>query len=160
MESIEPVVVLWKHKYDAFDECYECYKCQQRLSIWDAIDDVETATSAMKKIYPNIRIVVISVVHPFDEATVPIVPKGMIFYQCWYPMIILVPGKIWNNAMTNRGSDADVRLQDWVQILNGYWHDDFKCSFIYKYDTLKPSEYGRWLKDAMENEEFRKVQYW
>ena len=72
-------------------------------------------------------------------------------------MILLIPGRLWDNAMSKLGPKNDVQLIEGVQIMNGKW-DNNELKYIQEYDIRKPASFGQWLKVSLENEEFKKVQ--
>ncbi len=150
MESTEPVVVLYKSE--------ACGHCKTLWNIWNQSNNGESVTSELKKVYPKIRIFVATskeMTGKFDEN---IYPKGLYIHKNWFPKIILVPGKLWNEAMSKLGPTNDVKLINGVQVMNGQRvGDTFKP--INMYNIFKPSEFSRWLKDAMQNDEFKKYQY-
>jgi len=140
----EPVVVLYKSS--------ACRHCQNLTNIWDSV------TLALKKVYPKLRFHVLSAkdnTGKFDENTAP---KDLIRYGKWFPMILLVPGKIWDVAMANLGPKNPFEIKDGVQMLNASW-DNGELKFVQKYDLRKVEDLVRWLQDSLENEDFKRVQF-
>jgi len=139
----EPVVVLYKSS--------ACTHCRNLTNIWDDV------TSSLKSVYPKLRFYVLTAhdnTGKFDEN---VAPKYLIKYGKWFPMIILVPGKVWDAAMGNLGPKNPIEIKEGVQIMNAAWDkDDLK--YIQKYDIRKPAEFSKWLKDSLENEDFKRVQ--
>lgn len=147
----EPTVVLYKSSM--------CRHCTALSNIWETAPskDEDSVTSALKKVYPKLRFYVLTAkdnTGKFDENTAP---KDLIRYGKWYPMILLVPGKTWDAAMSKLGPKNDVELVDGVQIMNGLW-DKGELKYQQKYDIRKPAEFAKWLKDSLENEDFKRVQ--
>lgn len=147
----EPVVVFYKSN--------TCRHCASLLSIWDKppSKDEDSVITAMKKVYPKIRFFIVSSKDnsgKFDENTAP---KDLIRYAKWFPMILLIPGKTWDLAMSKLGPKNDVQLTDGVQVLNGVW-DKGELKYVYRYDIRKPSEFAKWLREALDNEDFKRVQ--
>lgn len=153
MSKSEPVVVLMKA-----DDCPHCHNLEK---IWNPTDQdpEKNITSAMKKVYPKLRISVFKTAKRavFDENHMP---KGLLpFAKGWYPNVLLVPGATWDAAMVKLGPDNNVEIRDGVQIFNGHWKDgkpELKIPMKY---TSKPSEYARWLSDALNEDDFKRVQY-
>jgi hypothetical protein len=151
MTSSDATVVLYKSSL--------CRHCTSLSNIWDKppSKDEDSVTAAIRKIYPNVRFYVLTAkdnTGKFDENTAP---KDLIRYGKWYPMILLVPGKIWNNAMSKLGPKTDAQIVDGVQIMNGIMENG-ELKYVQKYDIRKPSEFARWIKDCLENEDFKRVQ--
>jgi len=139
----EPVVVLYKSN--------GCTHCRNLTNIWDDV------TSALKSVYPKIRFYVLTSndnTGKFDEN---VAPKNLIKYAKWFPMILLVPGKVWDAAMANLGPKNSIEIKEGVQMVNAVWDKD-ELKYVQKYDIRKPQEFARWLKDAIENDEFKRVQ--
>ncbi|MEO6066739.1 MAG: hypothetical protein ABIQ41_02015 [Gemmatimonadales bacterium] len=148
----EPIVVLYKSQ--------QCGHCNKLAAIWDTNPnkDEDSVTTAMKKIYPKIRFFTITAKDnggKFDENTAP---KDFIRYGKWFPMIVLVPGKLWDEAMSKLGPKNDVKLVDGIQVMNAKVEDG-SPKYVQEYDVRKPVEFGRWLEKAISNEDFKRVQY-
>jgi len=147
----EPIVILYKSNL--------CHHCGSLSEIWDKPmkDGSDNIVDSMKKIYPKIRFFVVTSKDnsgKFDENTAP---KDLKRFGKWYPMILLVPGKIWDNAMSKLGPKSEAVITDGVQIMNGTLKNGIP-ELHQKYDTRKPSEFAKWLKDSLENEDFKKYQ--
>ena len=144
----EPVVVLYKSSM--------CRHCTSLANIWDTNPSGESVTSVLKKINPKLRFFTVTAkdnTGKFDENTAP---KDLIRFSKWFPMILLIPGPLWNNAMSKLGPKNDIKLIDGVQILNGKWDGEVK--YVQKYDITKPNDFGDWLRDGLGNDDFKKVQ--
>jgi len=139
----EPVLVLYKSS--------SCVHCRNLTNIWDDV------TASLKSVYPKLRFYVLTSNSPngkFDENTNP---KSLIRYGKWFPMILLVPGKVWDLAMANLGPKNPIEIKDGVQIMNATW-DKEEIKYVQKYDIRKPAEFAKWLEEAMGNEDFKRVQ--
>lgn len=150
MAGSEPVVILYKSN--------ACRHCSGLSAIWDKAPnkDEESVTSAMKKIYPKLRFFVLTVkdnTGKFDENTAP---KDLIRYGKWFPQILLVPGRVWDNAMSKLGPKNDAEVVDGVQVMNGVWENG-ELNYKQKYDIRRPAEFGKWLKEGLENEDFKRA---
>lgn len=140
----EPVLVLYKSA--------QCRHCQNLEKMWDSV------VNAVKTVYPKLRFYTLTTkdnTGKFDENTAP---KDLIRYAAWFPMILLVPGRLWDSAMSNLGPGNPIRLREGVQTMNGAWSGD-KMVYQAKYDIRKADNFGKWLKDALANEEFQKAQF-
>jgi len=156
MANSEPIVILYKS--------LACSHCTKLTEIWDksASKDKDSVVSAMKKVYPRLRVHVVSVKDMSGSFDENVVPKDLIRYRYWFPMILLVPGRIWDNAMANLGPKNEAKIRDGVQIMNGAWglgpKGEEKINHDGKYNPIDPAEFARWLKDAMQKDDFKAVQ--
>jgi hypothetical protein len=140
-----PVVVLYKSK--------ACGSCANLSKIWDDI------VIEMKNIKPTIRFFTVESPDAFGFFDFSKAPKDLHRYKNSFPAILLVPGPLWNAAMTNLGVNNNVQITDGVQLFNGYLLDSVpKMHDKIRYAYNKPSEFARWLKDSLENEDFKRVQ--
>lgn len=154
-ENNEPVVVLYKS-----DQCGHCIALSK---IWDTPTvGTDSVVTEIRKVYPKMRFVTVTAANnggAFDEN---VYPKSLVKYARWFPMVILVPGSLWNAAMSKLGPKNDVDLTQGVQIMNGRWETDKDGKTTLKsegkYSPKKSSEFGRWIKDAMEVQEFKNEQ--
>lgn len=139
----EPIVVFYKSSM--------CRHCNNLTAIWDKVQ------VSLKEVYPKLRFFVLLAKDnsgTFDENTAP---KDIIRYGKWYPMILLIPGPTWDAAMANLGPKNPIEIKDGVQIMNATW-DKGQLAYTQKYDIRKTEEFAKWLKDSLENEDFKRVQ--
>jgi hypothetical protein len=126
--------------------------------IWDTPSkDEDSVVGALKKVYPKLRFHTLTARDnggKFDETKDP---KDLIRYGKWFPMILLIPGRLWDSAMAKLGPENNVQLLEGVQIMNGYWQNN-ELKYNVTYNITKPSEFGRWLTEALENPDFKRVQ--
>lgn len=151
MSAAEPTLVLYKSNM--------CRHCNALSAIWDTPPnkDEDSVSSALKKVYPKLRFYVVTAkdnTGKFDENTAP---KDLIRYGKWFPMILLVPGRLWDEAMSKLGPKNDVKLIEGVQLMNGRLENG-DPKYVQEYDIRKPAEFGRWLEKALNNEDFKKAQ--
>ena len=150
MASIqEPIVVLYKSKM--------CRHCTSLANIWETNADGDSVTSVLKKVNPKLRFATVTAndnTGKFDENTYP---KDLSRFSKWFPMVLLIPGPLWNQAMSKLGPKNDVKFFDGVQILNGNWHGE-TFDYVQKYDIRKPGDFGDWLRESMNNDNFKRVQ--
>ena len=139
----EPVLVLYKAD--------TCGHCKNLTSLWPTITD------AIKLVFPKLRYFIFSTPEMNGVFDTKIIPKDLIRYARWFPMILLVPGKVWDNAINNLGPNSTALVKDCVQIMNGKWNED-KETFTHegKYDPRRPEDFVKWLKVAMEDPDFKK----
>jgi len=147
----EPVVVLYKSS--------ACRHCTSLANIWDKppSKDQDSVMSALKKVYPNIRFYVVTAkdnTGKFDENTAP---KDLIRYAKWFPNVILIPGRLWDSAMSKLGPKNDVLLIDGVQIMNGKLVNG-SPTYEQTYNITKPADFATWLKASLEKEDFKEIQ--
>lgn len=138
----EPVVVLIKSKH--------CSHCLRLEAIWDKV------MVAIKQVYPKMRFASFMLTDPsvFDET---VLPSGLKAYRRWFPMTLLVPGMIWDQAMANIRPNSNVEIKDGVQIFNGIMSDGV-LNMNMVYDGRSPSGYVSWIRDVIKNENFTRVQ--
>lgn len=147
----EPIVVFYKSAL--------CGHCTTVSAIWDNPQGInqDSIVTSLKKVYPKIRTKIVTAANnsgQFDEKEYP---KDIRRYAKWFPMFLLVPGPIWDNAMVNLGTNNDAQVLDGVQILNGKMVNNI-IERDAKYDIMKPLDFGKWLQQALNDPSFRKVQ--
>ena len=81
-----PVVVFYKSN--------TCTDCASLSNIWNNV------VNSLKKINSKIRFFIVSDTDHKSE------PKDLVRYKKWFPMILLIPGNLWDHAML----DGDVEL--------------------------------------------------
>jgi hypothetical protein len=147
----EPIVVLYKSN--------GCRHCDALTRIWDSPPGrgEDSVVMALKKVYPKIRLFVVTAADNNGRFDENIAPKGLLKYMKWFPMILLVPGNLWDTAMSKLGPTNDVQLIDGVQIFNAVWKSG-ALEYTNLYDGRTPSEFGKWLTVALENPDFKRVQ--
>jgi hypothetical protein len=149
----DPVVVFLK--------AVGCSHCDNLDSIWNTPDSVEhqSVTSALRQVNPKIRTE--KVVFPYmgGEFDMNLAPRGLMWYsKGWYPMVLFVPGALWDRAMAKLGPKNDVEILEGVQVMNGVkeatqvvHNSNYRGPLpIRNYDVTKPSEFARWLRDCMD----------
>jgi hypothetical protein len=135
-----------------------CRHCKVLDQKWDVISDL------FHQLSPGIRIYQIDLSDMTAELDTKVWPKGLSFYtKSWYPMILLIPAKVWNKAVCAMGTDSVVEIKEGVQIMNGRIegdkpeHNGGRCSFLTTtYDTSKTEEFERWFKSCLELATFKK----
>jgi hypothetical protein len=150
MANSSPVVVYYKSQ--------TCRFCTQLDAKWGKETDVDNSTvlGAMKQVCPKLRTFVISSNDSngtFDENAVP---SDMRRWAKWFPMILLVPGRIWDNAMLTLGPGNPASVIDGVQILNGMKGTNGEIIYQSTYDGQTPEGIAKWLTDALNDEEFKR----
>lgn len=139
----EPIVVFYKSN--------ECSHCTALTNIWSQVQ------TEIRKVKPNIRFFTLTAKDmggAFDEK---IAPKDMIRYSRWFPMILLIPGKLWDMAMNNISSkEQTIQLTEGVQIMNGKMEKG-QIQYEGKYNIRQPSEFKRWIEDSFKNPDFERV---
>lgn len=148
----EPVIVLYKSA--------TCPHCNTLTRIWDTPPDKDSdsVTGALRKVYPKLRFYVVTAKSNDGKFDENIAPKDLIRYGKWFPMILLIPGRLWDEAMAKLGPKNNVELINGVQTMNAKWVGS-KLEYVNKYDIKKPSDFTLWIKDALENEDFKKAHH-
>jgi len=151
----EPIIVFYKSE--------KCGYCTSLSKIWDKPESNsgKSIVSAIKEKYPNMRFFTVQCKEmdgKFDENTIP---KDLLRYGKWFPMILLIPGNLWDRAMSKLGPNNDVKLFDGIQIMNALWKDngkDLELKYEHKYDIRNPLEFVKWIDNSYQNENFRIAQ--
>lgn len=131
--SEEPTVVLIKSK--------QCGHCNKLAAIWDK------ATENMKKAHHNLRFYVLTLENNSGNFDKNKIPAGLDKYMDWYPMVLLVPGPLWNLAIKEIGNKY-ISLVDGVHVLNGVWKNG-SLEFDNKYDIRNPEAFYDWIMECM-----------
>lgn len=140
----EPILVFYKSM--------SCTHCRKLTSIW------EDVIKEVRKVYPHMRFTEVVARDNTGFIDENVVPKGVTAYNTWFPMLLLIPGGLWDSAMANLGPKNPVELKDGVQVINASRKDDGSLKYSYKYDIRQPAEIVRWIKDSYQVEDFKQVQ--
>lgn len=108
------------------------------ISIWG--DTKKT----ILELHPNIRFFDIMVGND-RKFNHNIVPSYLTNYTRWFPMILFVPGTLWNEAIRHLGIDNPIEIKEDVQIMNGYWDDNDDLKFILEHNYTKKEEILSWV---------------
>lgn len=130
-----------------------CPACTTLAPVWDE------CVRQMKEIIPSLNIVVINkpgIRAPIDANSYP----GILSVFDWFPATLLVPGNVWENAMTKLGSGIMEPLPG-SQILNGHWTTGTTVQQHVgrdiKYHFTKPVDYKRWIMAAVSSEDYKRA---
>lgn len=149
MENAEPVVVYYGATW--------CHNCTQLSKIWNTpTKDSPSVVDEIRKAYPKMRFVTVTSDKRegvFDEN---LYPTSLRKFAAWFPMILLVPGPVWNAANAKLGPSNNVEFKG-VQIMNGRLEGE-RVVMEQKY-RRGPAEFRRWVEDALKAPEFRAEQY-
>lgn len=151
-ENSEPVVIYIKS--------VDCGFCTSLSKIWDTpTKDTDSVVGEIKKVHPKMRFVSVTIERGKYSVDENLYPKDLSRFIKWYPMILLVPGPVWNEAMSKLGPKSEVKLGSGVQVMNGQVENgELKNQPATKYNSRKPAEFGRWVKDSMNSLEFKQSQ--
>jgi hypothetical protein len=119
--------------------------------MWDKV------AKAMTEAHSGLRFYVLTIDnnHGFFDRNK--VPSGLELYIRWYPMLLCIPGPLWDKAMREVGTKTPVSLKNGSKIYNGAWmRDDLEMTS--KYDRNNISDYTRWIRDCVEDDEFKSIQ--
>ena len=125
--------------------------------------DTPSITSTLKKVVPNVRIVVItsktmnSKDFDFDSY-----PAALNEYRSWFPMVLYIPGEVWDRANEHLGPDNYVDISDGVRVMNAEHkdgrpvfnrtHPDQKRGALkhkYTHDYRKLEHWEQWLQECV-----------
>lgn len=108
--SSEPVLVLIKSP--------TCGHCRRLEENWPGIRE------AIKAKYPNLRHFSITVKGNMGDIDLNIYPRGISRYTRWYPMLVLIAGPVWDQAMRSLGPRNTVDFKDSAVVFNGVWQGE------------------------------------
>lgn len=140
----DPVILLIKS--------IQCPACHRLAKKWDE------SVSAMKEVQPSFRVVEVICVDNrglFDETKYP---KSLSKFTRWFPMVLLIPGRIWDNAMSNL--NTPLGMSDGIQVMGGKWDEKlntFEPEKQMVYDIGVPSHFAKWLAISIQNETFKNM---
>lgn len=151
MLNSEPVVVLYKS--------LTCGHCDDLSKIWDAPPPGGNISvmDALKQINPKIRFSVVTAKDQDGKFDEKLYPSDLIRYSGRFPTILLIPGSLWDNAVSKLGPKNDIKLINGVQIMNAKWENNVLKRFV-KYNIMNPEDYSNWLMECQNDENFRKAQ--
>lgn len=135
----DPVIVLYKSA--------TCGHCKTLTGIWEQVKN------AIKGVYPKMRFFTVTAKDNSGKFDENLAPKDLLRYNKWFPMILLVPGHVWDNAMRNLGPRNNAEIKNGVKIINAEW-DNESLKYTQTYDIRRPAEIARWVKDATESKDF------
>jgi hypothetical protein len=121
------------------------------MAIWDSV------VASIKTVSPRVRFFTVTAPDQSGKFDENAIPKGLSFYGKWFPMVIFVPGPVWDAAMSQLGPQNKVEIKEGVQVFNGAWDKgDFR--YAQKYDVRRPEEFSRWVKDSLADAGFQAAQ--
>jgi len=146
---MDHVIVLYKSKPGT------CSHCVDVTNIWDnpppkSIDGL-SISAALKKVNPKVRFVSVVANDTQGNFDVNLTPKDLIKYGVRFPQIILIPGKLWDEAMKNLGPNNDIKLSEGVKVFNYKLAGD-KLQYHGQYNIKIPSDYEKWYRSCIEEE--------
>jgi hypothetical protein len=103
-----------------------CGFCKQVQAIWEDLSNIHkpTVTKTVKEIYPGIKIKTVSAIDNSGIFDYKKYPKGLQVFNKWFPMILMIPGKLWNEAMNHLTKNPPVNLTQGTYILNGVFENN------------------------------------
>jgi hypothetical protein len=136
-----------------------CSHCRNLEEIWypsplGRLSKGESILCKLTEMYLGLRFVDVpctnmGLIHP------ELYPMWVKHYAMWYPMILLIPGPLWNHAMLY--PESDIELIDGVQVVNGTWEDGINRKVLRydpKYDSRKVEDFMQWFTDSLNNLDF------
>ena len=146
---MDHVIVLYKSKPGT------CSHCVDVTNIWDnpppkSIDGL-SISAAFKKVNPKIRFVTVVANDTQGNFDVNLTPKDLLKFGVRFPQVILIPGKLWDEAMKNLGPNNNIKLSEGVKVFNYKLVGD-KLQYEGLYSIKIPSDYERWYRACIEEE--------
>jgi hypothetical protein len=150
-----------------------CYSCRKLEEIWypsplGQVSEGESILCKLTEMYLGLRFV------NAPSSDLGLYPAYVRRHIKWFPMILLIPGPLWDHAMLY--PESDIELIDGVQVFNGIWEDSASlddassvlsviCSIrpkinskvlMYhpKYDIREVDHFIRWFTESLNNPEF------
>lgn len=124
-----------------------CAWCDYLLKNWDV------TINALLTVKPNIRFPVPTektkhykyppIIIEHNQLD-PIYPKDLLNYHVlWAPMIMVVPGQVWDDCMKNKQKKLEG-----LEIMNSHIVNK-KLEYIQKWDIRKPENFTNWLSEVL-----------
>lgn len=144
--SSDPVFILIKAK--------NCGACIGLDRVWKNCEDT------IRKNFPRLRLVIITLSSMQEPINEKLYPSKLKYIRSWFPMMVLIPGPVWDHAMSNLGVNNPVDVTQGIQIMNGeYDRNAGRTNQVAKYPNFKdPAVISAWLKEASSNREFLSIQ--
>ena len=148
MSLLDHVIVLYKSKPGT------CSHCVDVSNIWDVPKSVDglSISATLKKVNPKIRFVTVTANDTQGHFDENLTPKDLIRYGVRFPQILLVPGKLWDEAMNNLGPNSNVKLLEGVKVFNYKISSNEKLIYEGQYSIKIPSDYEKWYRSCIEEE--------
>ena len=149
MSKSDPVLVFYKST--------SCGYCVSLARIWgDESNGPNTVKKLVGAAFPNLR---------FQTVTTPggpslnekEYPSGLIAFAKWFPMILLVPGPRWNEAMAHLGPNNPISLIEGTQVMNAVWKNG-KLEYVGGFDSTKAEGILAWVRHAINQPDFKRAQ--
>jgi hypothetical protein len=137
-----PVLVIIKSK--------QCPKCRLFEDRWAEI-------SRKLRLVTPLRFFSIMCEDMSGKFDVTRAPRDCVRYATWFPTLFLVPGRVWDAAMSNLGPHSTALVRAGVQVFNGV-ETDTGISRIVEYNLSLTDDIVNWLKQAISNEKFRRAE--
>lgn len=135
----EPVLVLYKSQ--------TCGHCVELNQAWPGI------VNTVKANFPAIRTAIVTAIDNTGRLPVSAKPKKIVKYNNWFPMVLLFPGNEWDESIKDDSYEMKgVRVMNSRPAGNSILHSG-------KFNMKYPQEFVNWLNEAMNEPEFKEVQY-
>lgn len=133
------VLVLYKAK--------GCGYCDNIEKIWDDLSNIHkhTIARAIRKTYPSIKMEKVAANDTFGAFDYKKYPKGIFFFKKWFPMVLMIPSKVWKEGMDNLTKNPPVDLTRGTFILNGVIENGQILSKP-EYNNMDVDDIMRWVK--------------
>lgn len=132
-----------------------CPHCVKLAQIWGEVaTGPHTVKKLVNKAFPNVRVQNIIIKSNMDESKYP---AGLKQFVRWVPMIMLIPGRLWDQAMSNLNSVPPVSLIEGTQVMNAIWKNG-SLERVNEFDQTKADSIVAWVKRALADPNFIKVQ--
>jgi hypothetical protein len=110
----------------------------------------------IKKQYPNLRHYTVTAQNNTGKFDPNVAPADLINLSSWFPMLLLIPGPLWNKAMDNLGPKNPIKIREGVHILNGKFAKERVVQDTSShYNPSKGSDMIEWIGKVLEEPEFQ-----
>lgn len=138
----EPVLVFYRSAV--------CGPCRRLSGVWDSVKE------EIKKKYPNVRHYTVTAQNNTGKFDPNVAPADLINLSSWFPMLLLIPGALWNEAMDNLGPKNPIKIRKGVHILNGKFDKERVVQDTSSnYNPSKASDMIEWIGTVLEDPEFQ-----
>ena len=132
-----------------------CPHCTNLAQIWgDVAKGPHTVKKLVNNLYPNVRVQTIIAKGALNEKEYP---AGLKQFVRWVPMIMLIPGRMWDRAMANLSNVPPVSLIEGTQVMNAVWKGQV-LERVQEFDSTKADGILAWLKKALDHPDFVRAQ--
>lgn len=136
-----------------FYKSLQCGHCTELQKIWEDLSNIHkpTVSKVVKKAYPNIKIITVEARDNFGNfVDSKKYPKGLQFFNAWFPMVLMIPYKLWKEAMSNLSKNPPVNLTPGTFILNGVIENNTIAQKL-EYNHMNVDDILKWVTSVVQS---------